>query len=195
MKIYIYLLLFAILVIPMVCLAEEETLGDLIEAGEEVIITATKTETKISEAPSIVYVITEEDIRQKGYRSLMEAMASVPGFTVINDHIISSLSIRGMNGVRMWNATLKIMIDGQTASFRPYTLTFIDEEFVGIRKYERELIKIFKQRKNLRDDVILETLKIDPKDSELVKGITNQLENLRTYGLIERKSNGWRWKE
>ena len=142
MKTYIYLLLLVMLSIPMVCLAEEETLGDLIEAGEEVIITATKTETKISEAPSIVYVITEEDIRQKGYRSLMEAMASVPGFTVINDHIISSLSIRGMNGVRMWNATLKIMIDGQTASFRPYTLTFIDEEFVPMVAIKRiEIIR------------------------------------------------------
>ncbi len=104
---------------------------------ESMVITATKSQQKVSEAPSIVYVITDEKIRQNGYRSIAEAIASVPGFSLINDHLISSLSIRGINGVRMWNATLKIMIDGQPISFRPNTTGFIDEEFIPISAIKR----------------------------------------------------------
>ncbi len=44
------------------------------------ITTATRTKVKLKEAPSAVYVITSKDIRQRGYRTLSDALHDVPGF-------------------------------------------------------------------------------------------------------------------
>jgi hypothetical protein len=40
---------------------------------------------------------------------------------------------------------------------------------------------------------ILEALGIDLKDSELVKAISRQLEDLEDYGLIASTPRGWKW--
>jgi hypothetical protein len=40
---------------------------------------------------------------------------------------------------------------------------------------------------------ILEALGIDLKDSELVKAISRQLEDLEAYGIIASTPKGWRW--
>ena len=40
---------------------------------------------------------------------------------------------------------------------------------------------------------LLEALGIDPKDSELVKAISRQLEDLEAYGVVAPTPKGWRW--
>lgn len=53
---------------------------DLFELMEIEVITATRTKMKLKETPSAVYVITEKEIRQRGYRTLTDALSDVPGF-------------------------------------------------------------------------------------------------------------------
>jgi len=59
------------------------------KAGEElgfyhlenqVVVTVTRSEVKLKEAPAAVYVITDKDIRERGYRTLADALHDVPGF-------------------------------------------------------------------------------------------------------------------
>jgi hypothetical protein len=69
----------------------------------------------------------------------------------------------------------------------------LEERYEGIRIYEKELVKILKERNRIDNYKLLEILKIDPKDSDLVKAISKQLENLEAYGLVEATINGWRW--
>ncbi len=45
-----------------------------------VVISAAKTRTTIQEAPGIITVITADEIRQRGYRSIGDVLQSVPGF-------------------------------------------------------------------------------------------------------------------
>lgn len=71
---------------------------------------------------------------------------------------------------------------------------FLETRFEGIRVYESELVDLFKKQKIVKSDEILDLLKIDPKDSDLVKGINKQLELLERYGLIESIIGGWKWK-
>ena len=70
---------------------------------------------------------------------------------------------------------------------------FLDEEFQGIRSYDKDLIKLLKNKSSIDSDKLLEVLNIDPKESEQVKAVKRQLENLESYGLIEVTPRGWRW--
>jgi hypothetical protein len=70
----------------------------------------------------------------------------------------------------------------------------LESEFGGVRAYEKELIELFKKQKTVRSDEILESLKVDPRNSDLVKAVNKQLELLERYGVIEPIIGGWRWK-
>ena len=40
---------------------------------------------------------------------------------------------------------------------------------------------------------ILETLGIDPRESDLVKAVSKQLEELEGYGMIKTDGRSWKW--
>ena len=63
----------------------------------------------------------------------------------------------------------------------------------GTRRHDEELIKILKRGKAVEGYAILKELGIDPRDTEAVKLVNNQLESLRRFGLVEEKSSSWRW--
>ena len=63
----------------------------------------------------------------------------------------------------------------------------------GSRRHDEELIKILKHGKTIEGYAILKELGIDPRDTEAVKLVNNQLESLRRFGLVEEDANGWRW--
>jgi len=63
----------------------------------------------------------------------------------------------------------------------------------GSRRHDEELIKILKHGKAIEGYAILEKLGIDPRDSDAVKLVNNQLESLRRFGLVEENASGWRW--
>jgi hypothetical protein len=42
-------------------------------------------------------------------------------------------------------------------------------------------------------DHLLRLLRIDPRETSLVKAVSNQLENLEAYGLVEKTRRGWKW--
>ena len=44
------------------------------------VVTATRTRVKYRETPSAVYVVTARQIRERGYRTLADALHDVPGF-------------------------------------------------------------------------------------------------------------------
>jgi len=47
----------------------------------------------------------------------------------------------------------------------------------------------------LSSDEILSRLGVDPSEQDAVKAISNQLESLEDYGLLESSPRGWRWKK
>jgi outer membrane receptor for ferrienterochelin and colicins len=46
----------------------------------QVVVTVTRSEVKLKEAPAAIYVITDKDIRERGYRTLSDALHDIPGF-------------------------------------------------------------------------------------------------------------------
>jgi hypothetical protein len=67
------------------------------------------------------------------------------------------------------------------------------KEFDGIRRYSEELMAILRLGRIVNGNEILKELSIDPKDSESVKLVSNQLENLQGFGLVKETSAGWKW--
>ncbi|MCK5506916.1 MAG: TonB-dependent receptor plug domain-containing protein, partial [Desulfobacterales bacterium] len=106
------------------------------------VVSATRVKQNITEAPSIMTVITAQQIRERGYQSIAEAVRTVPGFSLWVDNFMSSISVRGSNSIQGWNQNLKIMIDGQPVSYRPANWTPIDESLIPIRCVKKiEVIK------------------------------------------------------
>jgi hypothetical protein len=71
---------------------------------------------------------------------------------------------------------------------------FATESYQGIRKYSHELIDLLKHFTIMDSDKLIETLGIDPTDSEITKAISSELENLEAYGLIISTPRGWKWQ-
>lgn len=70
---------------------------------------------------------------------------------------------------------------------------FIQDKFVGARKHNKEIIAILKRSGVIDSYRLLEKLGIDPKETDLVKAVSNQLEDLEGYGLVSSTQRGWRW--
>jgi hypothetical protein len=70
---------------------------------------------------------------------------------------------------------------------------FIEDKFEGVRKYNKEIITILKHRGVADSHFLLEQLGTDPKEADLVKAVSKQLEDLEAYGLVTPTPRGWRW--
>jgi hypothetical protein len=70
---------------------------------------------------------------------------------------------------------------------------FLEDNFQGIRKYDIKLVELLKKGEAIDSDHLLRKLKISPRETDLVKAVSRQLENLQAYGLVEKTHRGWKW--
>ncbi len=63
----------------------------------------------------------------------------------------------------------------------------------GTRRHDEDLIKVLRHGKALEGYAILKELGIEPRDTEAVKLVNNQLESLQRFGLVKETAQGWRW--
>ena len=77
---------------------------------ENYVSIATKSKQKISRAPSIVTVITAEEIENMGFRTLPEVIRTVPGFDIIKGADLGDV-LMGVRGISKSDEKIKVLID------------------------------------------------------------------------------------
>ena len=70
---------------------------------------------------------------------------------------------------------------------------FLGADYRGVRPYSEELVRIIKAGGRVDSYRLLEELGIDPRESDLVKAVSAQLEELEAYKLIETDGRTWKW--
>ena len=89
-----------------------------------------------------------------------------------------------------------VVIDRYEDELKRYrSAAFLDRDFEGARKHQKELVDLLKKGGTFDSYRILEALGIKPTDTDLVKAVSSQLEDLEAYGMIEATSKGWKWKK
>lgn len=79
--------------------------------------------------PSSVSILTREDIRAYGWRTLAEALRSLNGFTITNDHSYSYVAGRGITTPGDYRSRLQILIDGIAINEPIFGSVSIDSSF------------------------------------------------------------------
>ncbi len=86
-------------------------LEDLMKIKVIKVYAASKFDQKTTEAPSSVTVISSDEIKRYGHRTLADVLESVQGFHVSNDRNYSFLGIRGIN-LGDFNSRILLLVDG-----------------------------------------------------------------------------------
>ena len=82
-----------------------------------------------SEAPSSVTVITAEEIRLFGFRTIEDVLKTVPGFYVSNDHDYGYVGVRGFGRPGDYNSRLLLLVNGVVTNDPVFGSAYTGTEF------------------------------------------------------------------
>jgi outer membrane receptor for ferrienterochelin and colicins len=110
---------------------------------QEIVTAATGDAATPFNAPAVVWVLTQQDIRHRGYESVAHALQNVAGLHVIDNFVFVDVGVRGVHeGLRGQTRLIKVLIDGQPTSFRVSSGNFLGLEMIPIRAVDRiELLR------------------------------------------------------
>jgi len=114
--------------------AEEKPISDmgleeLMNIQVDTVFGASKFLQKVTEAPASISIVTSEDIRRYGYRTLAEILRSVRGFQTTYDRNYTYLGVRGLARPGDYNTRILLLVDGHRINDNVYNMAPIGTEF------------------------------------------------------------------
>lgn len=104
------------------------SLEQLLEVKVDKVFTASRREQKTWEAPASVSIVTRDEIKSFGYRSLADVLRSVPGLYTSNDREYTYLGVRGFSRPGDYNSRVLLLIDGHRANDNIYDSALVGQE-------------------------------------------------------------------
>jgi iron complex outermembrane receptor protein len=105
--------------------------------GTELVAVPTRTPKASEWAPSVVTVLTAEDIAALGYRTLGEALRNSLGFDVNDDGAWPDLGTRGLNATGTHGQMLRMMVDGHDMAWRQFGWNLVDRSWGDLTDVDR----------------------------------------------------------
>lgn len=85
---------------------------------------------KIHDAPASAIIVTAEDIRTFGHRTLADVLRSMRGLYVTNDRSWSYLGVRGFSRSGDYNSRILMLVDGVRVNDNVFGQAYIGSEFI-----------------------------------------------------------------
>ena len=105
------------------------SLNDLRQVRVERVFGASERLQPVTEAPASVTIVTAEDIRRYGYRTLADILRGVRGFYVSNDRNYSYVGARGFAKPGDYNTRILLLVNGHRVNDNVYDQASVGGEF------------------------------------------------------------------
>ena len=178
--------------------AEDAGLADLsLEQLMDVkVVSASRRSEDRAHTPATVTVISSDDIRRFGYRTIAEALASVPGFYSSNDRNYKYLGVRGFGRPGDYNTRVLFLLNGHRLNDANYDYAGVAND-LGVDMESIDRLEVVKGPGSSLwgSNALLSVVNIITKTGEQVHGttLTGEAGNqYRTRGLAQygTRTNG-----
>ena len=105
------------------------TFDELLEVNVDRVYSASKYDQSVAVAPASVSIVTADEIKRLGYRTLSEALNGVRGIYTSYDRSYTYLGIRGFNRPGDYNTRVLLLVDGHRINEPVYGGAQIGTEF------------------------------------------------------------------
>jgi outer membrane receptor for ferrienterochelin and colicins len=87
-------------------------LEDLMKVEIDSVYGASGYKQKVTDTPASITIITADEIKRYGYRTLAEVLRNVPGFYVTSDRLSNYIGVRGFGPPGDYNSRVLVLVDG-----------------------------------------------------------------------------------
>jgi iron complex outermembrane receptor protein len=88
------------------------SLEDLMKVEVDSVYGASGYQQSVNDAPASITIITADEIKRYGYRTLADVLRNVPGFYIANDRLFSYVGVRGFGPPGDYNSRVLLLVDG-----------------------------------------------------------------------------------
>lgn len=106
------------------------SLEQLMEVPVLTVVTASRHEQKTTDAPAQSTVVTAEDIRAYGHRTLADALRSVPGLYVSSGRSYGLIGVRGFGRLGDFGGRVLLLLDGHRMNDPVYDTAAVLNDFI-----------------------------------------------------------------
>ncbi|HEU5336165.1 MAG TPA: TonB-dependent receptor, partial [Terriglobales bacterium] len=123
-------------------------------------------------APSLVTVVTADQIRKYGYRTLADILRSVGGFYVTSDRNYSYVGVRGFARPGDYNTRILLLVDGHRLNDSVYGSSFVGfDALLDVDLIERVEIIRGPTSSLYGTNAFLAVVNVIPKTSQQIQGV------------------------